>query len=219
MDVLPITMKISNAIDYSELWELFLSTGNEEVFSVIYKHNYDILYCVGLKYTSDIQAIEDSIQNVFIYLLKSRSKLKQVMNLKAYLVKSFRNQLFHDLKKQKRLSFPDQLLENGFDYFNSTEESILEKEELNELQSALRNSIVKLSPKQQEMIYLRFDCDLSYEQISGILDISVESCYKSVYRSIKAVKTGIDQMLEKSNDLILFYIYRIKKILQLPTQV
>lgn len=211
MEILPNTMKLSNEIENSEDWTLFLSTGNDKVFSVIYSNNYDILYGVGLRYTSDRQIIEDSIQNVFIYLLKAGRKLRHVTNIKAYLIKSFRRQLFLDLKKQKRLVLPDQLPENRFDYFNSSEQTLLETEELNAMQNALKTSISKLPPKQQEMIYLRFDCDLSYEQISTILEISVDSCYKSVYRSVKAVKGEIDDLLGKNNRLILFFISRFRK--------
>lgn len=80
-----------------------------------------------------------------------------------------------------------------FDYFNGTEHAIFEKEEVAEIHHTLQKSLQKLSTKQQEIIYLRFDCELSYEEISNILDISVDSCYKSIYRSIKAIKADIEQ--------------------------
>lgn len=184
-------------INYSEAWEMFVLEGSDKAFSVIYFNHYDLLYSIGLKYTSDVHVIEDSIQNIFTYLLKSRNKLRQVTNVRGYILKSFRNQLFLDLKKQKRLSLPDQLLEDNFEYFNSIEQSIFEQEEHSELQKMLKTSLSKLSRKQQEIMYLRFDCDLSYEEISNILEISVDSCYKSIYRSIKTIKNDIEQMLSK----------------------
>lgn len=183
--------------NYREAWELFVLEGNDEAFSIIYFNHYDLLYSIGLKYTSDIHVIEDSIQNIFTYLLKIRNKLKHVTNVRGYLLKSFRNQLFLDIKKQKRLSLPDQLPEDNFEYFNSIEQNISEQEELTELQKMLKISLGKLTARQQEIMYLRFDCDLSYEEISNILEISVDSCYKSIYRSIKTVKNDIEQMLSK----------------------
>lgn len=213
MNGLSTNRKSLTETNYSDAWELFISKGNDEAFSVIYYNHYDLLYYVGLKYTSAIQIIEDSIQNVFTYLLKNRNKLKSVTNIRGYLLKSFRRQLFLDLKKQKRLSLPDQLPENEFDYFASTEQNISDKEEFNELQSALKRSLIKLTAKQQEIIYLRFDCDLSYEEISNILEISVDSCYKSVYRSIKTIKTDIDQILVKGKNLVLMFISRFRESL------
>lgn len=184
-------------INYREAWELFVLEGSDEAFSKIYFNHYDLLYSIGLKYTSDIHVVEDSIQNIFTYLLKSRNKLKYVTNVRGYILKSFRNQLFLDLKKQKRLSLPDQLPDNHFEYFNSIEHNISEQEELNELHKMLKTSLGKLTAKQQEIMYLRFDCDLSYEEISTILEISIDSCYKSIYRSIKFIKSDIEQMHSK----------------------
>ena len=204
-------MKISPDNNHSEVWNSFISKGGDEAFSTIYFNHYDLLYHIGLRYTSDIQVIEDSIQNIFIYLLNSRNKLKQVTNVRGYLLKSFRRQLFLDLKKQKRLSLPDQLPETTFDYFNSAEQTISDEEELSEMKQALKQSLGKLSAKQQEIIYLRYDCDLNYEEISNILDISVDSCYKSVYRSIKTIKTDIDQALLKGKNLILLFVSRLKR--------
>jgi len=204
-------MKSSTDIDYGEAWELFISKGSDEAFSIIYFNHYDLLYYIGLKYSSDVQVIEDSIQNIFTYLLNNRHKLNYVTNVRGYLLKSFRRQLFLDLKKQKRLSLPDQLPDDHFEYFNSTEQIISEQEELTELQKMLKSSLGKLTAKQREIIYLRFDCDLNYEEISNILEISVDSCYKSVYRSIKTVKIDIEQMLLKSKNLLLMFIFRFKE--------
>jgi RNA polymerase sigma factor (sigma-70 family) len=186
-------------INYSEAWELFVLEGSDKAFSIIYFSHYDLLYSVGLKYTSDTHVIEDSIQNIFTYLLKIRNKLKHVTNARSYLLKSFRNQLFLDLKKQKRLSFPDQLPEDSFEYFNSIEQSIFEQEDHSELHKMLKMSLHKLTKKQQEILYLRFDCELSYEEISNILEISIDSCYKSIYRSIKIIKSDIERMLSKKS--------------------
>lgn len=194
-------MKKTTDIDNRDAWKIFISTGCEKSFSVIYYNHFDLLYYVGLKYTSNRQIIEDSIQNIFVYLLKKRKNLNLVTNVKAYLLKSFRRQLFLDLKKQSRFSFSDQLTETQFNYFNGTEQSISEKEELNILKRAIKKSMKNLSAKQQEIIYLRYDCDLSYEEISNILEISVDSCYKSVYRSIKIMKTSIEQMITTHVDL------------------
>lgn len=184
---------LRNDLTNNETWDLFITKGNEKAFSKIYYDHYKLLYYIGLKYTTHNQIIEDSIQNVFVYLLKNREKLGPVSNIRAYLVKSFRNQLSHDLKKQNRLTPTEQLSDSQFDYFNGTEHAIFEKEEMTEMYNTLQKSLQKLSTKQQEIIYLRFDCELSYEEISGILDISIDSCYKSIYRSIKAIKADIEQ--------------------------
>ncbi len=193
-------MKKTTDIDSSKAWETFISTGNEESFSLIYNDHFNLLYYVGLKYTCNRQIIEDSIQNIFVYLLKKRKKLNLVINVKAYLLKCFRRQLFLDIKEQKRFSSAGRLSDNQFDDYQGAEQAISEKEESNRLKIVIKRSLVNLSARQQEIIYLRYDCELSYEEISDILEIAVDSCYKSVYRSLKTMRTDIEETVTKCAD-------------------
>jgi RNA polymerase sigma factor (sigma-70 family) len=204
-------MSKTTGFDNRNAWKNFISTGCDKSFSKIYHNHFDLLYYIGMKYTSNTQLIEDSIQNVFVYLLKKRKSLTDVTNVKAYLVKSFRRQLLLDLRKQSRFSFSNQLFENQFDYFNGTEQTISEREELNELKRAMKKSLTNLSARQQEIIYLRYDCELSYEEISNIMEISVDSCYKSVYRSIRILKTSIEQTIAKGVNLFLYFLFSKKQ--------
>jgi RNA polymerase sigma factor (sigma-70 family) len=126
------------------------------------------------------------------------------------LLKSFRRQLFLDLKKRKKLALIGQIADAPFDYFNGTEENLYENDEPDELQRALKRSLLKLPDRQKEIIYLRYDCDLSYEEISAILEISVESCYQSVYRSIKA---DIEQTLLKGKKIFFLAMFHLRKYL------
>ncbi len=200
--------------NYGETWELFILKGNEVAFSKIYFDHYDLLYHYGLKYTSDTYIVEDSIQNMFSYFLKIRKSLRPVNNVRSYLLRSFRNQLFLDLKKQNKLSFPDQMPEHKSDHSNNIEQSITEEETKSEVQTAIKKCLGKLSARQQEIIYLRYDCDLSYEDIATMLQISIDSCYKSVYRSIKAIKSEIEEKNTQGKTLLFWFVFNLSKILR-----
>ncbi len=199
--------------DYIDAWNLFVATGSNEAFSRVYLDNYDILHNIGLKYCSDVQVIEDSIQNVFINILKQGKKLQEVKNIRAYLIKSFRNQLLHELKKTKKIILSEQLTTFQFEFLNDTELSDPTKEANDMFIYALKRSLKKLSPRQQEIMYLRFDSELTYEEISNILDISVDSCYKSIYRSVKLIKEDIGQMIDKSKTLFLWVVFHFRSVL------
>lgn len=97
-------MKRQNNSDYHAIWESFITNGNQEAaIGLIYFDNYDLLYNFGLKYTNDAQIIEDAIQNIFCYFLKSGSKLSPVKNLRGYLFQSFRHQLLLNIKRRGRI--------------------------------------------------------------------------------------------------------------------
>jgi RNA polymerase sigma factor (sigma-70 family) len=204
-------MKIPLNKNYSAIWESFISHDNREALSSIYFDHYDLLFNFGLKHTTDKQIVEDSIQNTFSYFLNVRKKLGLVRNVPAYLFMSFRRQLFLDLKKQKKSFYSEQLSKNNFDYFSNPEQDLADQEDENQLRSVVKECINKLSAKQQEIIYLRYECDLSYEDISTMLDITIESCHKSIYRSIKAIRTEAQKIRKMEERLILFYLNKGKQ--------
>jgi RNA polymerase sigma factor (sigma-70 family) len=185
-------MKLTQITLYNSLWEKFIKNGSQKALSQIYMDFYDLLFNYGFKHTHNIQIIEDSIQNIFCYFLKTRKNLMQVNNLFGYLIKSFRNQLFTDIKKQNKYFPTDLIPESCFDYFRSHEQIIIEQEEFDFIDFTVKKSISRLPYKQQEIMYLRFDCGLSYEDISVILEISIDSCHKTTYRAIKAIREEVN---------------------------
>lgn len=199
-------MKVPLNKNYSSMWESFISFDNREALSSIYFDHYDLLYNFGLKHTSDKQIIEDSIQNTFGYFLKVRKKLGSVNNVPGYLFMSFRRQLFLDMKNQKKSLFTEKLSDNQFEYFSNPEQERSDLEDENQLRIVVKECISKLSARQQEMIYLRYECDLSYEDISVMLDITVESCHKSVYRAIKTIRTEAQKIQCMEKRLIFFFL-------------
>jgi RNA polymerase sigma factor (sigma-70 family) len=204
-------MKMFLDKNYSAIWESFIAHDNREALSCIYFDHYDLLFNFGLKHTNDRQIVEDSIQNTFSYLLKARKRLGLVKNVPGYLFISFRRQLLLDLKKQKKSLLTQKLLNDNFEYFSNPEQEVADQEDENQLRSVVRECIRNLSAKQQEIIYLRFDCNLSYEDISDMLEITVESCHKSIYRSIKTIRAEAQNIQKIEERLILFFLNKGKQ--------
>ena len=184
------------------IWNQFIEDGDQVSLSLIYKENYDLLYDYGLRYTSDVKIVEDSIQEIFISIIKYRSKIGIVKNLQGYLISSFRRQLFLGLNSKKRTISMDLMPEGSFDYFKSPDNEISDKEDLEFLHTAINDCISKLTNKQKEIMFLRFERDIPYEEIATILNISVESCYKSIYRTIKTIRCVVERRIISSGKLI-----------------
>ena len=187
-------MPISENSYYIELWEMFISQDNQESLSIIYKDHFDLLYNFGFKYTSDTDAIENSIQNIFGYFLKKRNKLGPVNNMSGYLIQCFRHELYLALKKQKKIILCQTIPETYFNHDNAQKENESE-EKRDQLHQTMMAIIKKLNPKQQKIINLRFIERFSYKEISDMLNISVDSCYKSVYRSVTSIRHEAERVL------------------------
>ncbi len=186
---------------YLSLWDRFRKDGDKESLSVIYFDFYDLLFNYGLKHTRDRQLVEDSIQTLFFNLLKSGKSLGMVNNLSGYLLKSFRNQLKNNLIKQSRLELVE--INEEFDFFANPEQDIIDKEQSDYINKIIRHCIRNLTSKQREILFLRFNCKLSYEEISLILDLTIESCHTTVYRTIRAIKEMADKIFDGGKNMLL----------------
>jgi RNA polymerase sigma factor (sigma-70 family) len=201
-------MKLLKSNELVEFWDQFIYDGSLDSLSKIYFHYYDHLFDYGMRLTSNRQAVEDAIQNGFMNFIKGRENIGDVKNLPGYLISTFRRQLFNDLNKQKKMIPSESLPEEHFDYFKNSEQPICDKKDLERVYSTVRQCISKLTEKQKEIIYLRFEREMSYEEISKMLDITVDSCYKSVYRTINTIRKEAEEILGKDVNVVLFFMQK-----------
>ena len=205
-------MNLLSENDLNKMWENFRLEGSNEALSLIYYEHFDFLYDFALKYTIDRNLIEDSIQNLFGHLLKRQKKLNPVSNLRYYLLQAFRRELFNQLKKRKRVQLSHEIPDTlELLSYNKIEEQ-MDSEERDRVIKLVHKSIAKLGAKQQEIINLRFNQDLEYNEIAKMLSISVDSCYQSIYRSIKFIKEDIEKVLGDNPNLLLWIYIGLKKI-------
>ena len=209
-------MKVLKNSMHIKIWNQFVLDGNLDALSEIYFQYYNFLFDYGMRFTSDRQAVEDAIQSEFINIINTRKNISPIKNLPGYLISTFRRQLFRDLNKQKKIISTELLTEDHFDYFKNLEQDNLEQENQEEIYFVIKQCINKLTAKQREIIFLKFEKEISYEEISEMLNISVESCYKSVYRTIKAIRLEAEKMLKKRESIFLWFVsYCQKNILSL----
>lgn len=186
-------------------WNQFIGDGNMDALSKIYFHYYDLLFTYGHKHGAAKQIVEDSIQNTFINVIKFRKSIGEVRNLSGYLISTFRRQLFLDVSKKKKTIISEHLPEEPFDFFKSPDQDGSESERQEQLHVTIQQCVGNLTAKQQEILFLRFENEMTYEDISAVLHISVDSCYKSVYRSIKKIRSEAERMLEKGQNMFLWF--------------
>ena len=197
-------MKTLSSDEQTEKWNKFILEGDLNDLSLIYFHYYDRLYSYGLKHSSDKQLVEDTIQNIFLNFIKYRQNIGQVRNLAGYLISSFRHQLFLDLNKQKKTILTDHFREDHFNYYKNSDQDISALNNQETIHATIKECVCHLTEKQQEIIYLRFEQGISYEGIASMLNISVDSSYKSVYRSVQAIRSQVEKIIQKRGSLILF---------------
>lgn len=178
-------------------WERFVKTGDEHALKVIYNNYFDYLLNYGKRFNVDNSLIEDSIQNVFIRLINNPANNRTIKNFSSYLIKSFRNELFHLKRKYDKVDINDFVENFNIDHEKDVEDNIINSDTDENRKHLLISSLNKLPASQQEIIYLRYFENLSYEEISEITGVKINSCRTSVYRAIMNLKKDMLPFIRK----------------------
>ena len=172
-----------------KIWSDFRK-GKSYALSHIYYQHVQMLYRYGKKFSSDDELVKDTIQDLFYDLIRTRNNLGETDNIRFYLFASFRRKLSRIVRDQRiDITNPDQKkneIEPEIVY--SAEEELIEKEELTLKEFTVQQALGKLSPKQREILYYRYTCEFSYDEICEMMNLKYDSARKQVNRALKALK-------------------------------
>jgi RNA polymerase sigma factor (sigma-70 family) len=176
----------------TEVWAKFRN-GDDEALSRIYARLSRRLYLYGLKFTSNQSIIEDSIQDLFCDLVRNRKNLGTTDNIQFYLIKSFKRKLQRLLQKEMKYYLKDNEEEYVFEIAYSIEHDIIRGENSDQKKIYLQRALKFLTPRQKEAVYLKFTEGLEYDEISEMMNMSIESCRNLIYKSIKSLKDSLNE--------------------------
>ncbi len=168
------------------LWQSFRK-GDREAFATLFRNHYESLYRYGGKFTTDHQLLEDCIQELFIELWKANSRTT-VLSVRSYLLKSLKYKLLRSLGKKRNVL----LLADGDSTFEWSHENFLiaEQEQMEKRQKVLK-ALEQLSPRQKEIIYLKYYQNLSYEEVGEVMNINYQVARNLLYQAMKTLKKYI----------------------------
>ena len=138
------------------------------------------LYRLVYLWVRDRALAEDVLQNVFEKSFEKEQELKSHPNLSGWLVKSLKNEVLMHFRKSNRLESLEGLEEIQLE----DSDSVDTKDSVNKVMSLLKG----LPLKQQEVFQLREVEGLSYEEIAGHLEISLEQVKVNLHRARKSIR-------------------------------
>ena len=173
------------------LWESFRK-GDREAFATLFRNHYEMLFRYGGKFTANTGQLEDSIQELFVELWQAKSR-NTVVSVRAYLLKSLKYKLLKTYR-QTRITLPAGDGDGGFEF--SHEHFLVAGEEEAERKRLLLRALEQLSARQKEIIYLKYYQDLSYEEVSEIMNINYQVARNLLYQAIKSLKSRLPSSLQ-----------------------
>jgi len=158
---------------YQQLWNNFLK-GDMPAFREIYTDFYPFLFNFGLIYVEK-PLVENSIQDLFLYILEHRGSLKKVKNVKAYFITAYKHRLFKIIKEQnKTVALHDNI------FYDETKDEAW--------QGIFTKVLNKLTPREKEIVQLKYFQNYCNKEISNHLNIEYQTVRNILYRAIKKLR-------------------------------
>jgi RNA polymerase sigma factor (sigma-70 family) len=167
----------------ASLWKR-IREGDKEALFVLYDDLYFHLVRYGLSVHADSDLVKDCIGQLFLKLWDKHASLNAVDNVQSYLFTSLRRLILDCLGAENKL----RNLQTVEGEEASYEEILIAREHDEELKRNLGLALQALSPKQIELIRLKFFENLSYEEIASVSAQSVKTSYNTIYEAIKVLR-------------------------------
>ena len=184
-----------------QAWKEFIG-GNKESLLMLYELNYVGLLNYGSKFLNNRDHLNDHLMDLLLQLWDNRDKLPVIENVRSYLMTCFRRKL---LNRNKQEVWEDSLGElpesQGTQSEVSFEERLIKLQSNEQIKNKLANGLKKLSPRQREMIELKFFKDLSYDEIAVKCLITKRTAYNIVHDALIILR----KEMTDNNNLISFY--------------
>jgi RNA polymerase sigma-70 factor (ECF subfamily) len=154
------------------------------------------IYNLALNYVKTQEEAQDLAQDVFVTAYRAFPKLREDSKFAAWLYQIAVNQCRNRYKKLKRRGyFTNQSLDDPDNFYQVTgdhsPENHLEKDDI---VRQVRSSIDSLGEAEKEILILRDLQELSYEEISHILDIPLGTVKSKLNRARTSLKNKLKKI-------------------------
>lgn len=175
-----------------------LKNGDESAYRYLYDQYYSKLCHVANFYVKETFISENLVGDLFFAMWENRDKLDTIESLNSYLFTSIRNRCFNYLKQahvQREVSF-SKFIENQFIFSLNSENDLpvgilIEKE----LEDKIELSINHLPQQTKKVFQLKRTEELSYEEISSQLNISVNTVKYHMKSALQILRVELSTYL------------------------
>ena len=151
---------------------------------LIRRHERPLRYFI-VRLLGDSAIAEDVFQDTWLAVIRRICTLRKVETFTSWLYRIARNRVYQELRK-KKYSF---LLDEDLDGPDDTQNDVFLAEEAAKVHKCLE----KLQPEHKEVLMLRFLEQMSYEQISGVINCTLGTVRSRIYYAKRALKRKMEE--------------------------
>lgn len=172
-----------------------IGAGEEKAIENFYHFHYNRFIKFGNTITEDQPTIEDCIQNILIWFVENPRQIKKLDRPDIYFYRALRNNLVREqnLHRKNLKKELDETLSNLL-IVQSPEKKWMDSEAERAVSEELRREIEQLPDYLRQTLYLRYFSDLSYEDISHIMEIKSNVARIYVHRAIARLRRTLQKL-------------------------
>ena len=157
--------------------------GNLSEMSVLFERYNVKIYNFFLKLTRDREVSQDLTQNLFYRIIKYKGSYKNEYSVKSWIYQMARNIHIDYCNRTKRKDDVfTRIADDNFEIADSPDSYTEDEYEM------LERAFAELPDEQKELIVLSRYQGLKYEEISGIVNLSVPAIKVAIHRAVKQLR-------------------------------
>ncbi len=167
-----------------------MQKGDEAGLRAIFDEYYQYLFVVASQYIKDYDISKDIVQDVFYELWKKRDRIDIQTSLKAYLRRATINRSLNWIKREQKLQWGDDYVDNQREDEDISPQQRLE---LKDLQDIINHTINQLPERCRVIFKLSRIEQLSHKEISEQLNISTKTIENQMTKALKSIRKAVQQ--------------------------
>ncbi|RXK81419.1 sigma-70 family RNA polymerase sigma factor [Filimonas effusa] len=160
--------------------------GDADAMKELYNNFYQYLFSNNFAVYPYRELVKDCIHETFLSIWVNREKLPQVSSVGGYLNTCVRRKIMDALRKEslenKRHTSEAESQECSY------EEAMIAFQEHEATGKILKEAFAQLTPKQKEVIRLRFFENRNYDEIAALSNCEARTIYNRVYEAIERLR-------------------------------
>lgn len=187
-----------------------LKKGDVESFEVIFKRYYKKLCLYAEDFVKERSMAEEIVSEVYLKIWENRERLVISSSFQAYLFASVHNNSIKYLEHLKVLSkykdFATKALQNQ-ELLYSTGDYPIANLISKEIESDIKKAIDSLPGQSRQVFCMHRFNNLTYEEIAGKLDLSINTVRTQMMRAMKKLRESLREYLPLFVIMISIFFY------------
>lgn len=161
-----------------------LAEGREEAFAALYDRFAPLLFRVAVNLTGSLHDAEDTVQEVFVGVVRARNQIRNVENLRAYLFTALRRAALRltAARRERSLSSEELLCLSAPQAKGPDSEQALR----------LERALQRLPAEQREVVALKIDGELTFAEIAAVLGISPNTAASRYRYALEKLRADLE---------------------------